>query len=85
MLEGWPNTAVRLADWRRVTQQGVIFVRDGRSKTPMRPKARGLAQHGPPSWLEKSDLAGVILYVMDRPYRLPFPCCTGNELVYIKS
>jgi hypothetical protein len=32
----------------------------------MRPKARGLAQHGrPPGWQEKSDLAGVILYVMD--------------------
>ncbi len=31
----------------------------------MRPKARGLAQHGgPPGWLEKSDPAGVVLYVM---------------------
>jgi hypothetical protein len=40
----------------------------------MRPKARGLVQHGgPPGWLEKSDPAGVILYVMDGPYRLPFP------------
>jgi hypothetical protein len=47
----------------------------------MRPKARGLAQHGgPPGWLEESDPAGVILYVMDCmavpsafsvPYRLP--------------
>jgi hypothetical protein len=27
----------------------------------MRPKARGLAQHGgPPSWLEENDPAGVI-------------------------
>jgi hypothetical protein len=34
----------------------------------MRPRARGLAQHGgPPGWLEESELAGVILYVMDRP------------------
>jgi hypothetical protein len=32
----------------------------------MRPKARGMAQHGgPPGCLEKSDLAGGILYVMD--------------------
>ncbi len=39
----------------------------------MRPKARGLAQHGgPPGWLEESDPAVVILYVMDGPYRLPF-------------
>jgi hypothetical protein len=41
----------------------------------MRPKARGLAQHGgPPGWLEESDPTptGVILYVMDVPYRLPF-------------
>jgi hypothetical protein len=36
----------------------------------MRPKAIGLAQHGgPPGWLEESDPAGVILYVME--YRLP--------------
>jgi hypothetical protein len=35
----------------------------------MRPKARGLAQHGgPPGWLEKSDPAGGILYVIDEPY-----------------
>ncbi len=34
----------------------------------MRPKARGLAQHsGPPGWLEDSNPAGVILYVMDGP------------------
>jgi hypothetical protein len=33
---------------------------------PMRPKARGLAQHGgPPGWLKESDPVGVILYVMD--------------------
>jgi hypothetical protein len=39
----------------------------------MRPKARGLAQHGgPPGWLEESDPAGVILYVMDGPHRLAF-------------
>jgi hypothetical protein len=45
---------------------------------PVRPKARGLAQHGgPPGWLEESEPAGVIFYVMDGPYRLPFPYCTG--------
>jgi hypothetical protein len=39
----------------------------------MRPRARGLAQHGgPPGWLEESDPAGSILYVMDGPYHLPF-------------
>jgi len=39
----------------------------------MRPKARGQTQHGgPPGWLEDSDPAGVILYVMDGPYRLLF-------------
>jgi hypothetical protein len=33
---------------------------------PVRPKTRGLAQSGgPPGWLEESDLAGVILYLMD--------------------
>ena len=37
----------------------------------MRPKARRLAQRGgPPGWLEGSDPAGVILYVMDGPYCL---------------
>jgi hypothetical protein len=41
---------------------------------PMRPKARGLAQHdGPPVWLEESDSSVVILYV----YRMPFPYLTG--------
>jgi hypothetical protein len=45
---------------------------------PIRPKARGLAQHGgPPGCLEESDPAGVILYVMGGPYRLPFSYCTG--------
>jgi hypothetical protein len=40
----------------------------------MRPKARGLAKHGgPPGWLEESVPAGVILYMMDGPYSLPFP------------
>jgi hypothetical protein len=39
---------------------------------------RGLAQHGgPPGWLEESDLAGVILYVIDGPYCLPFLYSTG--------
>ncbi len=37
-----------------------------------------LAQHGgPPGWLEESGPAGVFLYVMDGPYRLPFPYRTG--------
>ncbi len=44
----------------------------------MRPKARGLAQHGGlPGGPEKSDPAGVILYVMDGPYRLSLPYRTG--------
>jgi len=35
-------------------------------------------QHGgTPGWLEEIDPAGVILYVMDSPNRLPFPYCTG--------
>ncbi len=43
---------------------------------PMRPEARGLAQHGgPPSGLGESDLACV--YMMDGPYCLPFPYRTG--------
>jgi hypothetical protein len=34
----------------------------------------GLAQHGgPPGWLEESDSAGVILYMVDGLYCLPFP------------
>ena len=44
----------------------------------MRPKARWLAQHGgTPGWLEESDPAGVILYVMHGPHRLPFLYRTG--------
>jgi hypothetical protein len=40
----------------------------GRREGPM--KARGMAQHGgPPGWLVESDLVGVILEVMDGPYR----------------
>ena len=40
----------------------------------MRSKASGLAQHGgPPGLLGESDPVGVILYMMDGPYRLPFP------------
>jgi hypothetical protein len=46
----------------------------------MRPKARGLAQYGgPPGSLEESGPAGVILYVMDGPFRLPFPYRTGCQ------
>jgi hypothetical protein len=37
----------------------------------MRPKARGLAQHGGlTGWLEEGDPTGVILYLMDGPHRL---------------
>jgi hypothetical protein len=44
----------------------------------MRPKDRGMAQYGgTPGWLEESDLAGLILYVMDGPYRLSFPYHTS--------
>ncbi len=35
-------------------------------------KTRGLVQQGgPPGWLEESAQQGVILYVMDGPFRLP--------------
>jgi hypothetical protein len=45
---------------------------------PMRAKARGMVPHGgPPGWLEESDPAGVILYVMDGPDRLPLQYRTG--------
>jgi hypothetical protein len=55
----------------------------------MRPKARGLGQHGgPPGWLEESDPAGVILDVMDGPwgaffvpYRLPYQELPSCELM----
>jgi hypothetical protein len=44
----------------------------------MRPKARGLAQHGgPPGWLEERNSVDEILYMMDGPFRLPFPYRTG--------
>ncbi len=34
-LEGWPNTAARLAGWRRVTQKGVIlYLVDGPNRLP---------------------------------------------------
>jgi hypothetical protein len=40
----------------------------GRREGPMRPKARGMAQHGGSlGWLVESDQAGMILYVMDGP------------------
>ncbi len=39
------------------------------AQSPSSPKSRELAQHGgPPGWLEESDPAGVILYLMDGPY-----------------
>ncbi len=41
-------------------------------------KVRVLTQHaGSPGWLEESGPAGLILYVMDGPYSLPFPYHTG--------
>ncbi len=44
----------------------------------MRPKARGLTPYvGPPGKLEESDPVGLILYVMEGPYRLPFEYITG--------
>jgi hypothetical protein len=49
---------------------------------PLRPKARGLAQHdGPPGWLEESDPAGVFLYVMDAKgvHALLYPYRTGRS------
>ncbi len=40
---------------------------------PICQKARGQAQHGgQPGWLDESDPAGVVLYLMYRPYHLPF-------------
>jgi hypothetical protein len=44
----------------------------------MRPKARELVQHGGlPGWLEESDPAGVIFYVMDGTYHLSFTYLAG--------
>jgi hypothetical protein len=54
------------------------------SHAPMRPNARGLAKHGgPPDWLEESDPAGVILYVMDGPYRMHLLVC--DIIPYFRS
>jgi hypothetical protein len=45
---------------------------------PMRSKARGLARHGgPPGRPEVSALAGVIVYMMDGPYRTVLIALTG--------
>jgi hypothetical protein len=58
----------------RKSLPNVYFQRKEQGLQAMRRKARGLIQHGgPPGRLEESDQAGVILHVMDRPYRLPFP------------
>ncbi len=55
-----------------------VGVRRAHCTLTVRPKARGLAQHGgPPGWLEESEPAGVILFVMDGPRRLPFLYRTG--------
>jgi hypothetical protein len=51
----------------------------------MRSKARGLAEHGgPPGWLEESDPAGVVLYVMDcfsDGQSMPPNTCPGLGLI----
>jgi hypothetical protein len=53
----------------------------GGGASPMRPRARELAQHGSlPRLLEKSDSADVILYVMDGSNCLYFPYRTGPYL-----
>jgi hypothetical protein len=47
---------------------------------PMRPKARGLAQHGgPPGWLKESDPAGCDCLVV--PYRLLWQQLPSCELI----
>jgi len=47
----------------------------------MRLKARGLAQHGTPhGWLEESELACVILFVMDGLFRLSWQELPSYEL-----
>jgi hypothetical protein len=52
--------------------------REGRYALNEAESYRGLDQHGgPPGLLEESDPAGVILYVVDGPYHLPFPYRTG--------
>ncbi len=57
---------------------GLIFVLCNWFIKPMRPKARVLAQYGGrlAGW-RRLTRAGVILYVMDGLYRLPFPYRTG--------
>jgi hypothetical protein len=49
----------------------------------MSSKVRGLAKNGGlPGWLGESDPTGVILYMMDGPYRLPSPyrtCCPDRS------
>ncbi len=75
---GWgsPNSD----DWRKSLALCLLCdLPESKSPSqPMRSKARGLVQHGgPPGWLEKSDPAGVILSVMDRPNFLPLPYRTN--------
>jgi hypothetical protein len=63
-----------LFSWRKATEFSQHYSRLAKFRSSLRPKARGLAQYGrPPGWLEEIDPAGVMLYVMDGPYRLPFP------------
>ncbi len=67
------NAQICSADFIDESMLTVLFILRGVRNHAMRPKARGLAQHGGPTgWLEESDPAGVILYVMDGPYRLLF-------------
>jgi hypothetical protein len=55
-------------------RQGSVAERYTGEMPPMRPKARGLVQHGgPPGWQEERDQAGVVLFVMDG--LVPPGCC----------
>ncbi len=70
MLPRFVAVPIRYRDIARLWELSVLF--------SLKPKARGLAQHGgPPDLLEESDPTGVILNVMDGLYRLPFPYRIG--------
>ncbi len=59
----------------RIVPWGISWqtMEEGERGWPM-PKARGLVRHGgPPGWMEESDPAGVILYMMYGSYRPPSP------------
>ncbi len=51
----------------------MYYTAEFQAQCPMSSKVRGLAKNGGMSgWLGESDPAGVIFYMMDGPYRLPF-------------